>query len=187
MPRTAIMVGLMHDRKKSVLLFGRETNLLQQRDEFRKLKAPPLVNKDFCEVTYQESDGHEQIIRFRSPDEHEAFEADRKKRQKEIDDFAKKAADDLKKKRKKLAQPPEADLREVKAESGTNAPKPPAPPAPKAPTQPPQRQRAQTPQGAAPAPKTPENQPPVTPQPQANEATQPPQGESVLKGSGKSE
>lgn len=128
MPRTAITLGLKHGRKESVLLFGRETHLLKQRDEFRKLKAPPLVHEEFCEVTYQESDSHEQIIRFRSPEEHAAFESDRKQRQKEIDEYAKKAAADLKKKRNELAKPPESDLREVKHSSGVNAPMPSAPP-----------------------------------------------------------
>jgi hypothetical protein len=131
MPRTAITTALKHDRKTCVLIAGKSVSLLDQRKNFQQMKAPPLMHSDFCEVSYQESDGPEHVIRFRSPKDQAAHDAERAAEKKRQDEFAAKAntkikhrasPSDLTEAKPKLPAPPQRGKSQTQAAEITDAP-----------------------------------------------------------------
>jgi len=89
--RTAIISGLTH-AGKGVLISGKEVPLLKQLEVFNTFRKGAITNgahPEFKEVSYQENDGYEQLLTFRTPEDqkkHEARRAEEKARhQKQID------------------------------------------------------------------------------------------------------
>lgn len=75
--RTARTVALTHEGGE-VLVSGRKVPILEQLQAFRALRCSPS-HPEFSEVSYQESDGPEHLIRLRTPDaqaEHDATQAE---------------------------------------------------------------------------------------------------------------
>ena len=88
--RTAIISGLTH-AGKGVLISGKEVPLLKQMEVFNTFRKGAITNgshPEFKEVSYQENDGYEQLLTFRTPEaqkQHEAARAAEKERhQKQI-------------------------------------------------------------------------------------------------------
>jgi len=89
--RTAIISGLTH-AGKGVLISGKEVPLLKQLEIFNTFRKGAITNgahPEFKEVSYQENDGYEQLLTFRTPEDqkkHESRRAEEKARhQKQID------------------------------------------------------------------------------------------------------
>lgn len=67
--RTAITTAITH-AGQGVLLSGKEVPLLKQRDlylQFRKQAILEGAHPQYKEISLQESDGHEELLTFRSP------------------------------------------------------------------------------------------------------------------------
>lgn len=68
--RTAIITAVGHDGK-SVMLSGKEIPLLKQRESFMQLRKVAIMDgshEKYREVSYQENDGSEELLTFRTPE-----------------------------------------------------------------------------------------------------------------------
>lgn len=93
--RTAKTVAETHDGKE-VLVFGRKVPVMEQQQAFRDLQGQES-HPEFAIVTYQERDGVERILRFRTADEqkaHEEARASERKAHKEFIEGSKKRAEE---------------------------------------------------------------------------------------------
>lgn len=68
MPRTAKTLAITHDGKDE-LLYGKTVSLITQKEKLRAFRGL-RVHEKYQEVSYQESDGHEQVYRFITPELH---------------------------------------------------------------------------------------------------------------------
>ncbi len=78
--RTAITLSKTHAGKWA-LVAGPDVPMLEQKSEFRELRAAKS-HPDFSEFVYQENDGHRETIRLMTPDDH------KKQEKKTADDIA---------------------------------------------------------------------------------------------------
>ncbi|MDE2102230.1 MAG: hypothetical protein KGL39_33600 [Patescibacteria group bacterium] len=62
-----------------MLLAGRSVNILKQKADFRKFKLAGRSHAEYAEVAYQENDGFQVLVRFRSPEQQKAQDAIRTK------------------------------------------------------------------------------------------------------------
>lgn len=79
--RTATIVAVTHD-KKDKLVCGKTVPLPEQLKRFKELRAQAVSkgsHDEFAEVYYQETEGHEQRIRFNTPEKQKQVEAQRSK------------------------------------------------------------------------------------------------------------
>lgn len=88
MPRSAILTAITHDGK-DILLAGRTKPLTEVRRMFQDIRGTEH-HKDYRSVSYQESDGMEQVRHFRTAKEQEALKLAQKKAD---EDTAKRIAD----------------------------------------------------------------------------------------------
>lgn len=64
--RTAKTLALTHDGKE-ILLSGKTVPIVEQLTAFRQLRCAQ-AHAEYAEVSYQESDGGEHLVRFRKPE-----------------------------------------------------------------------------------------------------------------------
>src|ERR1017187_10268767 len=107
--RTSIVTAVTHD-VKGVLISGKEVHLLKNREAFMELRKICILegaHDKYASVSYQESDGGEELLNFRTPDAQKKFLAERaKERKAQADRIAKLNDEDAKRKK------PDIDLQE---------------------------------------------------------------------------
>lgn len=113
MARTATLTAIKHDGT-DVLILGKSTPFLKVREEWKRLKAVAATEEshsDYKEIQYQESDGHAELRRYRTPADQKkhiaARAAEDKAYKKAVEESAKQTEIDDKKPRIAPASEPE--------------------------------------------------------------------------------
>jgi hypothetical protein len=107
--RTSIVTAVTHDGK-GVMISGKEVHLLKNREIFMALRKIAILegaHDKYASVSYQENDGGEELLNFRTPDAQKKFLAERAKEKKaQADRIAKLNDEDA------VRHKPDIDLQE---------------------------------------------------------------------------
>ena len=128
--RTSIVTAVTHDGK-GVLISGKEVHLLKNREIFMELRKTAILDgshEKYASVSYQENDGGEELLNFRTPSAQKKHNDERAKEKKAQADRISKLNDedakrnvpdiDLQERRKAEKEKEIADIRRTEAPYG---------------------------------------------------------------------